>query len=99
MRIHYLIIIGSKTEKDIIDWANNSVTAVKITSFRDKALQNGTYLIKLCASIEPRVVDWALVTKGETDEDRMMNAKYAISIAKKLGACIFMVWDDVVELN
>ena len=28
-----------------------------------------------------------------------MNAKYAISIARKLGAVIFLVWDDVVEVN
>jgi len=28
-----------------------------------------------------------------------MNAKYAISIARKLGAIIFMVWDDIPRLN
>ena len=28
-----------------------------------------------------------------------MNAKYAISIARKLGAIIFMVWDDIPKLN
>jgi len=56
-------------------------------------------LIKLCASIEPRVVNWDLVTAGETENDRAMNAKYAISIARKLGAVIFLVWDDVVEVN
>jgi hypothetical protein len=56
-------------------------------------------LIKLCASIEPRVVNWDLVTAGETDVDRSLNAKYAISIARKLGAIIFLVWDDVVEVN
>ena len=40
-----------------------------------------------------------MVTKGETAEDRQQNAKYAISIAKKLGAVIFLVWDDVLEVN
>lgn len=60
---------------------------------------DGTFLIKLCASIEPRIVNWELVTKGETEEDRQLNAKYAISIAKKLGAVIFLVWDDIVEVN
>ena len=29
----------------------------------------------------------------------MMNAKYAISIARKLGAIIFMVWDDIPKIN
>lgn len=40
-----------------------------------------------------------MVTEGETDEDKEMNAKYAISIARKLGAIIFMVWDDIPRLN
>ena len=39
------------------------------------------------------------MTEGETDEDKEMNAKYAISIARKLGAIIFMVWDDIPRLN
>lgn len=60
---------------------------------------DGRFLIKLCASIEPRIVDWELVTSGETEEDKQQNAKYAISIARKLGAVIFMVWDDVLAVN
>ena len=35
----------------------------------------------------------------ENDEQKTMNAKYAISIARKLGAVIFLVWEDVLELN
>jgi plastin-1 len=62
-------------------------------------LADGRFLIKLCASIEPRIVDWDLVTSGATDEEKSQNAKYAISIARKLGAVIFMVWDDVLEVN
>lgn len=28
-----------------------------------------------------------------------MNAKYGISIARKLGAIIFLVWDDIPNVN
>jgi plastin-1 len=35
----------------------------------------------------------------ENDDQKTMNAKYAISIARKLGAVIFLVWEDVLELN
>ena len=28
-----------------------------------------------------------------------MNAKYAISIARKLGAIIFLIWEDIPNLN
>lgn len=99
VRIHYLKLIGSKTDKDIIAWANEAVPDMQITGFRDKSLADGKFLIKLCAAIEPRVVNWDLVTTGETEKDRELNAKYAISIARKLGAIIFLVWDDIPNLN
>lgn len=45
-------------------------------------------------------MDWDLVKmSGENEEDNMMNSKYAISIGRKLGAVIFLVWEDVIEMN
>ena len=100
MRVHYLKIIGSKTEADLINWVNSVVQPESpIRNFADSQLADGRALIKLCADIEPRMINWDLVTEGATDEDKEMNAKYAISIARKLGAIIFMVWDDIPRLN
>ena len=28
-----------------------------------------------------------------------MNARYVISVARKLGATIFLTWEDIVEVN
>ena len=56
-------------------------------------------MIKVAALIEPKIINYDLVTEGANDEDAKQNAKYAISIARKLGATVFMVWDDVVEVN
>lgn len=103
MRQHYMQIIGNKSDKEVMAWAN-SIPAnkdIQIASFRDKNLKDGVFYINLCAAIEPRIIDWDLVYKGDnlTDEQMEMNAKYAISIARKLGAIIFMVWEDVLELN
>jgi len=39
------------------------------------------------------------VTKGETDEEKENNAKYLISIVRKLGAVIFCVWEDIPKVN
>ena len=39
------------------------------------------------------------MTKGETDEEKENNAKYLISIARKLGATIFLVWEDIPKVN
>lgn len=58
------------------------------------------FLIKLLASIEPRIIDWDLVkTENASEEDMQQNAKYAISLARKLGAIIFLVWDDILGVN
>jgi len=100
MRIHYLSIIGSKTETDLLTWCNESVPDMKLANFRDKQLKDGVFLIKLLASIEPRIIDWDLVkTENASEEDMQQNAKYAISLARKLGAIIFLVWDDILGVN
>ena len=101
VRFHYLQLIGNDSEKDLVEWGNTmcSKDELKVKSFRDKTIKSGKYLIEICSGIEPRAVDWEIVTEGEEEEDIINNAKYAISIARKLGATIFLVWDDVVKVN
>lgn len=53
----------------------------------------------MCASIEPKVINWDLVYEGADDQQKADNARYAISVARKLGAIIFCVHDDIVALN
>ena len=72
---------------------------MKIKNFKDQALSDGQFLIKLCAAVEPRAINWDIVMKGETDEEKANNAKYVISIARKLGAVVFSVWEDIVNVN
>lgn len=72
---------------------------LSIKNFKDHALADGQFLIKLCASIESRAIDWAIVQKGETDEERENNAKYILSVARKLGCVIFCVWEDIPKVN
>lgn len=99
VRLNYLQIIGSKTEEDLVKWANASVPDLKIKNFKDQSLSDGNFLIKLTAAIEPRAINWDIVLKGETDEEKANNAKYVISIARKLGAVVFCVWEDIVNVN
>jgi hypothetical protein len=37
--------------------------------------------------------------RTDTPEDNMMNAKYLISCARKIGACVFLTPEDVVEVK
>lgn len=34
-----------------------------------------------------------------TDDDKRINATYVISIARKLGCSVFLLWDDIVEVS
>ncbi|KAH7533438.1 hypothetical protein FEM48_Zijuj04G0130600 [Ziziphus jujuba var. spinosa] len=91
------------TDADILLWANNKVKKAgrtsQMESFKDKNLSNGIFFLELLSSVEPRVVNWSLVTKGETDEDKKLNATYIISVARKLGCSIFLLPEDIIEVN
>ncbi|KAG9141314.1 hypothetical protein Leryth_001762 [Lithospermum erythrorhizon] len=90
-------------DADILKWANNKVKRCgkqsQMESFKDKSLSNGIFFLELLASVEPRVVNWSVVTNGETDEDKKLNATYIISVARKLGCSIFLLPEDIIEVN
>ncbi|KAH0853062.1 hypothetical protein HID58_032678 [Brassica napus] len=90
------------TETDILNWANRKVKKMGRTSqavsFKDKNLSNGIFFLELLSAVEPRVVDWGLVTKGRTEEEKMLNATYIISVARKLGCSIFLLPEDIIEV-
>lgn len=87
-------------ENEIIQWSNVKVKEngcdMQISSFRDKQLGDGVYLLHLLSAIYKDSVNWQYVdnnTKGE------MNGKYIISTARKIGAVVFLTWEDIVEVN
>lgn len=90
---------GKKVEeKDVLAWANNKL-GTEIKSFKDPSLADGVWLCNLCAAVSPRSVNKELITEGQSDEDKEQNSKYAISVARKIGAVVFLLWEDVVEVN
>lgn len=68
-------------------------------NFKDQSLKSGTFLLDLVNAIESRAVNWELVTPGETNDERLSNAKYAISTARKVGACVFLTPEDIIEVK
>uniref|UniRef100_A0A803R872 Calponin-homology (CH) domain-containing protein n=1 Tax=Cannabis sativa TaxID=3483 RepID=A0A803R872_CANSA len=91
------------TDADILKWANKKVKstgrASHMDSFKDKSLSSGIFILELLSAVEPRVVNWNLVTKGESDDEKKLNATYIISVARKLGCSIFLLPEDVMEVN
>ncbi|KAH9745746.1 fimbrin-2 [Citrus sinensis] len=91
------------TDADILQWANAKVrisgSQSRMNSFKDKSLADGIFFLELLSAVQPRAVNWSLVTKGVTDEEKKMNATYIISIARKLGCSIFLLPEDMTEVN
>ncbi|XWS39284.1 hypothetical protein CRYUN_Cryun18bG0038000 [Craigia yunnanensis] len=89
------------TDADIINWANWKVKSIgrtpQIESFKDKSLCTGLFFLELLSDVEPRAINWNLVTKGESDEEKRLNATYIISVACKLGCSIFLLPEDIME--
>lgn len=96
---------GGKAPKDsdILAWANNTVAASgkesRITSFKDPSLSSGVFLLDLLAAVDPRAVNTALVTSGESVEDKAKNAKYVLSVARKIGAVVYLTWEDIRDVK
>lgn len=91
------------SDQDMIKWANDKVKSNGKTStmrsFRDPNIKNAVFFLDLLDGLRKGIVDYSLVTRGQNDEECRMNAKLAISIARKLGALIFLVPEDIVELR
>lgn len=88
------------TEAEIISWCNEKAATKstrRMRSFGDSTLGDSLYFFDLLAAVDPRIIDWKLVTPGRSADDKMLNARYAISTARKLGATIFLLPEDIIE--
>ncbi|KAK8805471.1 hypothetical protein WA158_002127 [Blastocystis sp. Blastoise] len=112
-RYHLLSLLstlggGKRIEdKDVMAWANEMALSIDpstmtIHSFSDPILRNGIYLLLVISSIDRQAVNWDYVhdigENGETEAQTFeSNARYCISIARKIGATVFITWEDIVE--
>lgn len=91
------------SDLDIMKWGQSCVAkggkSSSIRNFKDQSLQTSHWLLDILNGIAPGYVDYSLVYAGITDDERYANAKLAISIARKLGALIWLVPEDIVEVR
>lgn len=91
------------SDAQILKWAQEQVTkggkTSTVRSFNDPALSTAHFLLDVLHGVAPGYVDYDLVTPGKTEEERYANARLAISIARKLGALIWLVPEDINEVR
>jgi len=93
------------SDKDILRFCNkmaraSGMSSRKLRSFGDKRhLKNGLFFIYVLGGVFPKGIDWDLMTKGENEADAILNARYALSIARKYNCTIFLLPEDIIEAN
>ncbi|EME81420.1 uncharacterized protein MYCFIDRAFT_155600 [Pseudocercospora fijiensis CIRAD86] len=91
------------SDADMVKWANDSVQkggrSSQIRSFKDGQIACGVFLLDVLNGMKSSYVDYDLVASGRTDEEAYANAKLAISIARKMGATIYLVPEDITSLR
>ncbi|CAI7601206.1 unnamed protein product [Penicillium crustosum] len=91
------------TDTEMIRWANDMSSSggksSTIRSFKDKSIGSGVFLLDVLNGMKSSYVDYDLVTPGRTDEEAYANAKLSISIARKMGATIWLVPEDICQVR
>jgi len=92
------------SDSDMVSWANGTSqkgagSKHQIRSFKDQSLATAVPLLDVLSGMKSSYVDYDLVAAGRTDDERYQNAKLAISIARKMGATIWLVPEDITNLR
>jgi len=91
------------SDSDMVQWANGMAAKggnkSQIRSFKDSSLATAIPLLDVLSGMKSSYVDYDLVAHGRTDDEKYQNAKLAISIARKMGATIWLVPEDITSLR
>ncbi|XP_072370389.1 plastin-2 isoform X2 [Scyliorhinus torazame] len=96
---------GEKVNDEIIvNWVNKTLSdsqkSSSVASFKDKEISTSIPVLDLIDAIQPGSVRYDLVKTGDlTDEEKLQNAKYAISMARKIGTRVYALPEDLVEVK
>ncbi|XP_075692091.1 plastin-3 isoform X2 [Rhinoderma darwinii] len=96
---------GQKVNDDIIvNWVNKTLAEAgkssSIHSFKDKGISTSLPVVDLIDAIQPGSINYDLVKSGTlSDADKHENATYAVSMARRIGARVYALPDDLVEVK
>ncbi|MBN3308165.1 PLSL protein, partial [Amia calva] len=96
---------GRKVNDDtIVTWVNTTLSEAgkssKISGFKDGQISSSMPVLDLIDAIQPGSIRYDLLkTEDLTEEEKLNNAKYAISMARKIGARVYALPEDLVEVK
>jgi len=92
-------------ETEILNWANQRFEEagknIKVKHFQDPINKDAVPVIELIDSMKSGVIDYSIVKKGQklSLKDCMSNAKYAITMARRIGAPVYALPEDLTEIK
>uniref|UniRef100_A0A8V0Z7B1 Plastin-3 n=1 Tax=Gallus gallus TaxID=9031 RepID=A0A8V0Z7B1_CHICK len=96
---------GQKANDDIIvNWVNQTLKeagkSTSIQNFKDKTISTSLAVVDLIDAIQPGCINYDLVKTGHlSEDDKQNNAKYAVSMARRIGARVYALPEDLVEVK
>uniref|UniRef100_A0A8C7GGD5 Lymphocyte cytosolic protein 1 (L-plastin) n=1 Tax=Oncorhynchus kisutch TaxID=8019 RepID=A0A8C7GGD5_ONCKI len=95
---------GQKVNDDtIVTWVNDTLTQAgkgTISGFKDGSIATSMPVLDLIDAIQPGSIRYDLIKVEDlTEEEKLNNAKYAISMARKIGARVYALPEDLVEVK
>uniref|UniRef100_A0A8C7THN9 Lymphocyte cytosolic protein 1 (L-plastin) n=1 Tax=Oncorhynchus mykiss TaxID=8022 RepID=A0A8C7THN9_ONCMY len=95
---------GQKVNDDtIVTWVNDTLTQAgkgTISGFKDGSIVTSMPVLDLIDAIQPGSIRYDLIKVEDlTEEEKLNNAKYAISMARKIGARVYALPEDLVEVK
>lgn len=110
MRAYTLSILSNLAENGklmdepkIVEWVNGKLKASgklsKIRAFNDQTISTALPVIDLVDSIKSGSINYGQVLPGDSNEEKLANSKYAISMARKIGAKVYALPEDIAEVK
>lgn len=96
---------GQKVNDDtIINWVNETLREAgkssSISSFKDPKISTSLPVLDLIDAIQPGSINYDILkTTDLNDDEKLNNAKYTVSMARKIGARLYALPEDLVEVK
>ncbi|XP_033865612.3 plastin-2 [Acipenser ruthenus] len=95
---------GEKVNDDtIVRWVNQTLSEAgkdTISGFKDGQISTSMPVLNLIDAIQPGSIRYDLLKIEDlSEEEKLNNAKYAISMARKIGARVYALPEDLVEVK
>ncbi|KAJ5069546.1 fimbrin-1 [Anaeramoeba ignava] len=94
---------GKITDTEMVEWANAQIKSAgkssQVSSLKDPSIKSGLFFVDLVFAIKSSFVNYDFVQLGDSSQEYMNNALYAITLCRKLGANIFVIPEDIVEVK